>query len=300
MKTKRIMKNAFITGIMFVTVALFFAPDNWWSRLLGVLAGICAGIISGYLLCDFQKTLQKVPLAWEKAKNGGTEIFDVVCIVVKWGVSPHPFAHLMILLTVLNTFVMLIILFITFHPIIPGLEPIIAMMFVGALMAFMSYMLMTHIASKNKFYWVEGIIFESYVRDYIEMRVTYWNVFCLVGLTIQETIKSCVYIIYKVAEFIAWNFWAYGFALICFLGRFVIHLFILVHSKERFIWTMDGILGGMIIYLWVTPPVLMGWDRIFLCTCGGLVGAGLGVFSSEVVTQFLKSFLKKNPAWQMR
>jgi len=57
----------------------------------------------------------------------------------------------------------------------------------------------------------------------------------------------------------------------------------------------------MFVYLYITPSVLMGWDRIFLCVWGGFVGAGLGMFNSEVVAKrFLKNFLKKNPAWQLQ
>lgn len=311
MKTKRIAKNAFVVGFVFVAVALVFTPDNWWSKLLGVLAGISASILSGYLLCDFQETLQKATIAWRKAKRGGHKSFVKLCKFIKWGVGPHPFAHLMILIIALCVFTMLL----GFKSINPTIVTVSIIL--GCFWAAFFHNCMLAFASRHHFYWKRTgrcnlredwkttERWNIHEKGFVEMRLTYRNVACLMGFIIWQIAKEVselfIFVILKVSRFIAWDFWGYAFSLIFFLTRFVLHLFILLHSKERFVWTLGGILGGMFVYLYIAPPGLMGWDRIFLCICGGLTGAGLGIFSSEIVTKrFLKKLLEKNPAWQIK
>ncbi len=299
-RTKEIIRNAFITGFIFVATALFFSPVGLWSKILGVLAGICAGIFSGYLLCDFRKVIEKAPLAWKKSKKKGGKTLNVIIKAGKFLIKPNPALHLSIGVFCFNALVIFFTVYINSYADV--VDKICSLILLSITTTLFFILLISIFMDHNLIYikWNEPSNRDKAREDweYLKLKNTYKNMFFLCPYSFLFFSKVFGLIALKLGEFFGWNLWKGVYQTICFLVFFLINLFILIHSKEKTIWTLNGILGGMIVYLYFVPSSITGWDRIFYCVCGGLAGSLLGIFNSEILSKkIFKRILKNNPAW---
>ena len=106
METKKIAIACLLGAMICTAIALAFTPQYWW---LGLLSGIAAGFITGYVSYDIKGVVLAVPKAWQQTvrhcRNGwyGSGRFIVKTALFLrgpaeafwWLVSrKHPFLHL--------------------------------------------------------------------------------------------------------------------------------------------------------------------------------------------------------------
>ena len=115
-------------------------------------------------------------------------------------------------------------------------------------------------------------------KGYREKPLTYWNVlrWAMVGVSV-------------IVRFFVWTLWKYlaigVWATLCFFGRFVWHLFKLIHSEKRVLCAIDGTLGGAVSYIWFASASVSFPEQAVLVVFGGLLGSAFGVANWEIVSK---------------
>jgi hypothetical protein len=108
-------------------------------------------------------------------------------------------------------------------------------------------------------------------------------------LTYLNVLRWTLLFVPVVIRFLAWTVWKY-IAIgvretLSFFGRFVWHLFKLVHSEKRVLCAVDGTLGGAISYIWFAKSAVSFPEQAVLLVFGGMLGAAFGVLNWEIVSK---------------
>jgi len=304
METRKIAVACCIGGLLCCAVALMFAPIYWWF-------GLIAGFAGGYISYEFREVLKAVPVAARMAFNKSSEIYKAMYNSVRNKFSntrawlndgPHPFLFPACLIAL--PFVL-----ISAH----GLSSdmcldrkntdttlgLLSTISVSALMIFIvcgSLIIVLSLALllvallgarlRDKSYWLtfEGTYSaeELAKKGYREVPLNYKHAFKCVGLGVGI-----------IVSFLFWKMWPYiiiGIAVaICAVlwtfGRFLWYLVKLIHSKERVLCGVDGMLGGAVSYIWLAPTATSFAGHLVLVAFGGLLGAAFGVLNWEIVSK---------------
>ena len=304
METKKIAIACFFGGVLGSFVALICTPAYFWL-------GSFAGFAGGYLSYEFREVLRAMPIAFRLARSGGAGA--LVCLrdalrdewrsIRVWINEPHCFVYPAVVVS------MPVVLFLAWwvsrqvfmysdmcrnEPFVLklGLASVVPLMISLVLVVLLSLIFRTFASIGSRFgercYWRPFVDTELLTQDeradaldrcgYHEKPVTYGNVLRWamkgVGLTVQ---------------FFVWTLWkelAIGiWMLLCFFGRFTWYLFKLIHSHKRVLCGADGMLGGMISYVWLISSSSSFTEQFLLVLFGGLLGAVLGVVNWELVSK---------------
>lgn len=288
----QIGKACAIGGALCALVALSVEPAFWWL-------GIGAGIAGGYISWEFREAIRAIPRAWNSARQAGKdnlnrflaeakEIGSGLATFAKDAAQelfakPHPFFHPSITLGTL------LYLFVGVRSIRHDAEAAtiiflsVLMLFAFSVIAFVLLFHLSWIGSRRveRCFWypfmsMHGDAAEEKKRlleqhGYRQVPITYGNV-------LRWTIKGFG----RDLLFIVWTSWTQG---LFFIGRFIWHLFRIVHSNERVLCALDGTLGGTAIYLWLAHPHMSIGQQVVLVIFGGFIGAALGVLNWELVSK---------------
>lgn len=270
METRKIAIACFIGGALCCAIALMFAPIYWWF-------GLIAGMAGGYISYEFREVRKAIPIALAAARRGSASAWDNAIASTKaWFSRPHPFFYFGALLALPLT-----ICFRHYEP-----EPLLLIIAYGEMagilgVLFFCFALMG--AEMERCYWVPTM---RGVWEILEMQRKGYNE---VHLTYIAAARWAVKEVLAITKFLAWTTWkclTIGvWTMPCFFGRFVRHLFILIHSEKRVLCTIDGTLGGAMSYIWLASAHMSSAEQAVLVIFGGLLGAAFGVANWELVSK---------------
>ena len=93
----------------------------------------------------------------------------------------------------------------------------------------------------------------------------------------------------SIAKVFVWTIWKWlaigAWISLEFIGRFVRQLVRLIHSKKRVLCAVDGTLGGIVSYVWLSGFAGMAAERVLVVVFGGIIGAALGILNWELVSK---------------
>lgn len=320
-ETMKIARACAIGGVICVAVALAVAPVLWWL-------GLIAGFASGYLAYEFREVLAAVPIvarfAWRGTSAGfrATVAFavrvvigigDAVVTALHWFQQrEHPFLFLGALTFAAWMYVTGDCWMATGHlPLLPTSEMgtpgwllantvlfsvVFAIPTFGllALFALIGCQVVEHrywepslfLNEKTSILRTDGEIGVVTRREELELLgyrpapLTYWNL-------ARWIIEGAVAIPYLAVRRL---FRAVGEAL-RFAGRFVRFFILAIHSSERLLCGVDGMLGGGIVAMWaVQQPELAVSHAIVAIAFGGILGATFGVLNYRLVSPRLARY----------
>ncbi|MCK4386605.1 MAG: hypothetical protein KAV41_00775 [Candidatus Pacebacteria bacterium] len=267
METKKIATACFIGGFICAAVAVAVNPMFWWL-------GLIAGSAGGYLAYEFREVLQAIPRAWKLAKEGSGAVWEIVKHLFKeCFTKSHPVWH--------SAVVCFVLIFLFFYRLFPksDLTSCFAVtMMLDVVFFLIIVSLLVEIGTKQRY--KTDLLLERYQVEAGET----WQ-----PITYRDFFRWVTKGIFGITLFFFWTMWkwiAIGiYRAICFSGRFLKNLFILIHSNKRLLCAIDGAIGGAVAYIWLISPSVTIWEKIGLCVCGGLLGAVIGVANYEVVSK---------------
>lgn len=280
-QTAKIMAACFIGGILFTLTAFCVAPAFWW---LGTLAGLAGG----YLSYEFRENLRALPVAWRLVRKESTRAKEAFLVLVgpafRYFRQPHPFGYLSFLLTaaaffcVINT------------PLTPFAVPTRSVNFSAWAIA-----IMVHLA----LIWP---LFFSLV-DLIAIIGGNFSYPRNGSIAYRQAARFLTNGTRRIILFLSWTIWKILFLKIwqglLFLGwscllaaRFLKKFCLLIHSNERLLCAVDGTLGGLGAWLWLSPTAETLAAKIAVAIFGGVLGAGWGAINYELIA---KRWLKLVP-----
>jgi hypothetical protein len=288
----KIALACFAGGAVFVAIALVVAP------YLLPLAFV-AGAAVGYFGYGLREVLTAIPLAAQQAKIRVPRAAAKISLAAAraaywirvWFKLPHPFLYPSLLLA---TICPVSILYFKWRPISQAIsdgDGWLLVMFacecVFVLLA-LSYMSLDKLAekgskSKKHFYTVYRRISRKNLREMKKQGLTrapmtYANAYRWVWAGFAQSVMNLLAALWGYICIAAWAVFT--------VARFGIFLFRLIHSHERLLCTVDGVLGGLFVWIYVRYRLVdISWlASAFAILCGGLAGSVLGLFNWEIVS----------------
>lgn len=270
METRKVAIACFIGGFICAGVTLAVNPVFWWL-------GLIAGVASGYLAYEFRETLQAVPRAWQSAQRGSGIVWQKTRELFReCFLRPHPCWHLSA-----GLFILTYLLFWHLCP-FEGFAQIGLVLTVSYLVSYVCIGMLKLLSiwgAQNKGYYSVNFAKEHY----------YTITDSLVSITYRDLLYWTAQGVSNLFILFAWKIWkgtAIGiYKAICFAGRFLKNLFILIHSNKRLLCAIDGAIGGTIARIYLASPAMTIWEKTLLCVFGGVIGAVIGVANHEVVSK---------------
>ncbi len=283
-KLFEIARACFVGGATFCLVALLIAPAFWW-------AGIVPGFAAGYLAYEFREVQRAIP----RALADVSEVFAVVAVEIVEGFrefrsKPHPFGYPALLAGSL-LFCAAWYTSLTRHP-LHGFAEWTLGLFIGLLffgvfaavagaLVYAALMLLAIAGAENwaRVYWNRTMSVE--VRDRLKKRglkkdlLTYANAY-------RWMLYGIFWLMAGLAIMVPRKMW-----------RFCVVFIRIIHSNERLLCGIDGMLGGLIALwtFWQYGPASASLGAvIFVVFCGGLMGAVLGIANWELVSKRVFGF----------
>lgn len=275
METRKIVLACFFGGVVCCTIAILFSSTYWW---LGLLAGFAGGYIS-YEFCILYKAIKAIRIAFKEIvimrKIIGYSVLEIMTLLSK----PHPVLHPSMLLAV--------VVYICITPTalyfdnIPLLFILVALQFLIILLLIIPG---SYLGDHSYYYFPDSLEAKEkehfslmkedpfYPRDnYVLKPLTYANClrWCLLGLYVI----FCKYLIIAIS------------LIIILFKKLIWELFKIVHSQKRIFCAVYGTIGGGLTYFLFTPTNGVLIEQLMIVICGGLVGAGFGVLSKEIVSK---------------
>ena len=273
-ETKKIALACFIGGALFTVAAFCLAPMFWWL-------GMLAGIVGGYFGYEFREVLRAIPKAWRAARRrAGNCLPKMVKAIAVYLRRPHPFGYLSFVIVV--TMLYLLIrseIFIPAEAFGPGPIVVSMVLFLGLWGFFVQTLdLIALFATGFDLVAPDKLAKMDEAKRGDKTPLTYGNAFyCLA--------KG----FWSIAFFFIWEIWKYLYIglgrAFYFIRCFLKDLFIFIHSNERVLCAIDGTLGGMAAFLWLTPSAETFAAKAAVAIFGGLLGAGFGVINYELVSK---------------
>jgi len=303
METKKIAVASFIGGAICSAVALMFAPAYWW---LGLIAGISAGLVSGYISYDFRDVLRKIPIALRAAGKGVaiaiTEVIDTVTDaaheIKEWSKKPHPFVYSSLAITIVF-FVWLE--FSYFHVMAEAIDPT-----TGVKWGILDSQIFFFTISMGLLVVWSFFLLPLFVSIGTRSEHCYWetnpygSLFSGIDKLKNEDDKSAPLTYANVARWFAkglgitvlffiWTMWWKSLIGIVYALWFTIlfvgHLVKLTYSKPRVLCAVNGTLGGVASFVWFASSATSFAEQVVLVIFGGLLGVAFGVANWEIVSK---------------
>lgn len=287
--TGKVASACFVGGVVCSLTALILTPNYWW---LGALAGMAGGYV-GY---EFREVLRAIPKAFSQAFADVDRwlrgpVAEKLGEMREWLAKPHPFVYMPLALALpMGLFLGARLAFCesmaqeTRLTQFTGM-PIFSLIIGGYLYGFVLFVMFMLVEMGSEFcercYWqdVTSESAERFAEQGLRYEpLTYWNAYRWAGKGLG-----------LVVLFFVWKMWWYIFfgigAAIYGVALFLWCLFKLIHSKKRVLCAIDGTLGGLASYFLLVSSSTSLAGQVTLCLFGGLLGAGLGVISWELISK---------------
>jgi len=300
METRKIALACFIGGALCSAVALFFSPNYWWL-------GSFAGLAGGYIAYEFREIFRAIPKAWHKAKGSGFGALNQMLTSAK---QPHPILYSWL---VFNLIIDLFLCFLMISDsIIKDKELFLAIFLILCpvplttvnLSLFLFVLTDEYMKLEKKSYWMlKKTLFNPDLTDWeIKARQRAMEKADCNGISITNSLyliaaikaifwvaKGALKTVPTILKFLFWTMWKYSaiglYKGLCFVGRFIWHLFKLIHSDKRLLCAIDGTLGGLASYQWLASSAMSSTEQVLVVIFGGLIGAVLGIVNWEFVSK---------------
>lgn len=304
MDPREVGKATAMAGGMCGLAALFIAPHLFW---IGLVAGIAAGLVSGYASYDFRKVLWAIPIAWERTKIDcgavGSRAFGKIKAFFR---QPHPIGYGAVVggLVLGVLFFGGVIVLASFFsggsagtpPPTPNtttsgvafavlLFPLLIWLGLGVINALLLMSLADMGARIRQCYvpWrpIFGGVGEAELKrrqdlrqkGYRKVPLTYRVIYHLVWVGFRRAA-------WNVFAFFAWRGWVWLWLKACFIGRFYRRfgweLFRLIHSEGRVASALYGTAGGVTGLLLGYPYAVAIPERSLLVFFCALLGFAFG------------------------
>lgn len=296
METKKVALACFIGGALCTLIALLFSPQYW---LLGLAAGISAGLISGYLSYDFREMIRIIPLVaketwgeiWE-ALNSTGRFFRNLGKAFWWLITkPHPFIHTSMALTIL----VLLGLNISAPRSISTSDYVATYVVLsfGALVGLALSLLLIPIIS--------SLGLNVLKKDW-DMKWEKWQLVYFVNqdptrqgetlITPRYYLVTCCFlwgclVLVAMTGKNLWKMTKIPRKFLAGIPKFVKNVFILIHTQLRILCAIDGTFGGVIALIMFRSAELSLAGYVCMICFGGLLGTAFGVLNWEIVSKRL-------------
>lgn len=285
MKAKNIVVGCFVGGFIGTLVAFLVAPK---LLALGMLAGIAVGFITGYVACDFLAFISAIPGAWHLAMTGTKAISKSLVRAERW-VRKNYVDLFSFFFSALPGYAFAVVMLYSQPKPVPIAGWVVMIAVVGTMAAVCSvglfFAVPHYIMKLDKKVVVDGHWDEC---DYDEVRQNK-------GYVLRHTLTSVA-----IVSIIGWPYllswlipkWV-GIGLYVIarvVARFLWELFRLIHSQERILCGVDSALGCITAFFIFRGHANSPLELLFVCVCGGLIGAATGIIDYKLVTKRLLKF----------
>jgi len=304
METKKIAIACFLGAMICTAIALAFTPQYWW---LGLLSGVAAGFITGYVSYDVKDVVLAMPRAWRQTVRhcrngwyGSGRLIVKTALFLRglaeafwWLVSRrHPFLHLPMLAGI----TCMVLMFICFpvDPSDPDIGTVIGVLtmfnFCILLIALQLLFSLSNEAleRKKQKFWVPSLweVFDdqdSMINREVEKGLSpqkpgYFSVMHYFSIGVLHSIKPYL----KIAVKVILSPLYFVFYLV---PVFVCKLFLLVHSRARLLCAIDGTLGGTIAAIYFRSVAFGSAEYIVAICFGGILGTAWGILNWEIISK---------------
>ena len=308
MKTsKKIALGCFIAGFVFVILVLLL-PEGLIFKALAAFAGLSMG----FLCYDLNDVKEKIPVAWMASKRRYERASGIVGRIVDWFRIPHPFAYLFLVYWIIGAGLTFNLFVYQGHNPPQSMGSLIGDLFMDGLISFLAGILVSMItgiiftkwahegAKIKKCFWSSDDEFfdinfrpdekENMLEEgFLELPVSYKLIYSLIWAGFYASVSellsktkemfcnACKAVWKAICATVWFVFWGW----ISLLIGFSVKLYKLIHSGERALCAVDGIIGGLIVLVVLHyNPVenISGLQIALTGICGGLCGALFGLF----------------------
>jgi len=283
-KTKKIVIGCFVGGTVCTGVAMLVAPMFW---LIGLIAGIAAGLTAGYIGYDFMAIVRAIPIAWKKTIASLRAICAWFNKLLGWRPNKLRFANafwggILMANIILDMGSSIIGGCCLFKSSLDRTDAIVAF---SGLFALLLIILPLTIAFTEYTSSVPPTPEEIEKRKRMARRSI---LPILLALLVYNLAKFLLWAIPRIPHGTMITLHVIGKAgalMARAIPLFFWNLFLLIHRKERTICAIDGAIGGVLSFIYIAPLAQTMPQQLLAIAFGGLIGIGLGVLNYELVTK---------------